>query len=149
MVGDADGSYDFLEIPRFVLKLEEGFDFVQGCRLPGGGGSINRGAMPLLHLYWGNPMFSWLARVCFGTTVRDIHCGLRAFSRALYSTLDLRCTGFEFNCEVLLEATRRRARITEIPITLHRDPRRTHPPHLRTVRDGVRHLGFFLSYSLR
>jgi glycosyltransferase involved in cell wall biosynthesis len=149
VVGDADGSYDFLDIPRFIDKLRAGYDVVQGCRLPGGGGTITPGAMPFLHLRWGNPMFSWLARRLFGTTVSDIHCGLKGFTRAIYQQLDLRSAGFEFNCEVLLEATRRGARITEIPITLHRDIRRAHPPHLRTVRDGLRHLWFFLSYRLR
>jgi glycosyltransferase involved in cell wall biosynthesis len=149
VVGDADGSYDFLEIPRFIAKLREGFDLVQGCRLPAGGGTITPGAMPFLHRQWGNPMFSWLARRLFGTTVSDIHCGLKGFTRALYQKLDLRSPGFEFNCEVLLEATRGGASIAEIPITLHRDTRRAHPPHLHTFRDGLRHLGFFLLYRLR
>jgi glycosyltransferase involved in cell wall biosynthesis len=149
IVGDADGSYDFLEIPRFIAKLRDGFDLVQGCRLPAGGGTITPGAMPYLHRQWGNPMFSWLARRLFGTTVSDIHCGLKGFTRTLYQNLDLRSPGFEFNCEVLLEATRRRAKIAELPITLYRDRRRAHPPHLRTFRDGVRHLGFFLLYRLR
>jgi glycosyltransferase involved in cell wall biosynthesis len=149
VVGDADGSYDFLEIPRFVDKLGEGYDLVQGCRLPSGGGVIGSGAMPFLHLWWGNPMFSWLARRLFSTTVSDIHCGLKAFTRALYRDLDLRCEGFEFNCELLVEASRRKARIAELPITLHRDRRRSHPPHLHTFRDGVRHLWFFLFYDRR
>ena len=94
-------------------------------------------------------MFSWLARRLFCTTVSDIHCGLKGFTRALYQNLDLRSPGFEFNCEVLLEATRHRAQIAELPITLHRDPRRAHPPHLRTFRDGARHVRFFLLYRLR
>lgn len=149
VVGDADGSYDFLEIPRFIDKLRAGYDLVQGCRLPAGGGTVTPGAMPFLHLRWGNPMFSWLARRLLGTTVNDIHCGLKGFRRALLSDLHLRCTGFEFNCEVLLEATRCGARIAELPITLYRDARRAHPPHLRTFRDGVRHLGFFLGYKFR
>jgi hypothetical protein len=104
--------------------------------------------MPFLHLRWGNPMFTWLARRLFGTTVSDIHCGLKGFTRALYRNLDLRSPGFEFNCEVLLEATRRRAKIAELPIRLHRDRRRAHPPHLHTLRDGWRHLWFFLLYRL-
>jgi hypothetical protein len=148
-VGDADGSYDFLEIPRIVAKLREGYDLVQGSRLPQGGGRVSPGAMPFLHRRLGNPMFSWLAQRLFGSTVSDVHCGLKGFRRAMYQNLDLRCSGFEFNCEVLLEATRRGARIAELPITLHRDRRRAHPPHLRTFRDGVRHLWFFLLYRLR
>jgi hypothetical protein len=149
VVGDADGSYDFLEIPRLVDKLREGYDFVQGCRLPTGGGTISRGAMPFLHRHIGNPMFSWLARLLFHTSVSDIHCGLKGFRRALVIDLDLRCTGFEYNCEMLLEAVRCRARIVEVPIRLHRDPDRAHPPHLHTMRDGLHHLWFFLRYRLR
>lgn len=149
VVGDADGSYDFLEIPRFVDKLRAGFDLVQGCRLPAGGGTVTPGAMRFLHQRWGNPMFSWLARRLFGTTVSDIHCGLKGFRRVLFSELDLRCTGFELNCEVLIEATRRGSRVAELPITLHRDRNRAHPPHLRTFRDGWRHLWFFLLYRWR
>jgi len=149
VVGDADGSYDFLEIPGFVKKLREGYDLVQGCRLPAGGGTLRPGAMPFLHRRWGNPMFSWLARRLFGTQVNDIHCGLKGFTRSLYRSLDLHCTGFEFNCEVLIAATKCHARITEIPITLYRDSRRSHLPHLRTFRDGWRHLWFFLLYRLR
>ena len=149
VVGDADGSYDFLEIPRFVAKLREGFDLVQGCRLPAGGGTVAPGAMPLLHRRLGNPMFSWLGRWLFGTAVHDIHCGLKGFKRRLFLDLDVRSPGFEFNCEMLLEATRCGAKITELPITLYRDRRRAHPPHLHTFRDGLRHLGFFLLYRLR
>jgi glycosyltransferase involved in cell wall biosynthesis len=149
LLGDADGSYDFLEIPRFVAKLREGYDLVQGCRLPGGGGRLMPGAMPFLHRRWGNPMFSWLAQRLFGASVHDVHCGLKAFKRGLFADLDLRCTGFEFNCELLLQATQRGARVTELPITLYRDRHRAHLPHLRTFRDGWRHLWFFLVYRLR
>jgi glycosyltransferase involved in cell wall biosynthesis len=149
LLGDADGSYDFLEVPRFIDKLREGYDLVQGCRLPAGGGRLMPGAMPFLHRRWGNPMFSWLAQGLFGTSVHDVHCGLKAFTRSLFADIDLRCTGFEFNCELLLQATQRGARVTELPITLYRDSRRSHLPHLRTFRDGWRHLWFFLVYRLR
>src|SRR5687767_427698 len=77
IMGDADDSYDFLEIPRFVEKLREGYDLVQGCRLPAGGGRVMPGAMPTLHRYWGNPMFSAMARRCFGAPIHDVYCGLR------------------------------------------------------------------------
>ena len=83
-MGDADDSYDFREIPRFVAKLREGYDLVQGCRLPAGGGKIMPGAMPLLHRWWGNPMFSWMARSWFYAPVHDVYCGLRGFTKALY-----------------------------------------------------------------
>jgi glycosyltransferase involved in cell wall biosynthesis len=149
VMGDADDSYDFREIPRFVERLEEGAELVQGCRLPSGGGRVMPGAMPVLHRWWGNPMFSRLARIWFGAPIHDIHCGLRAFSKDLVERLDLRCTGMEFASEMVIKATLSGARIAETPITLHPDGRRSHAPHLRTFRDGWRHLRFFLLYSPR
>jgi glycosyltransferase involved in cell wall biosynthesis len=149
VMGDADDSYDFREIPRFVAKLAQGADLVQGCRLPSGGGRVLPGAMPPLHRWWGNPMFSRMARVWFGAPIHDIHCGLRAFSKALVERLDLRCTGMEFASEMVIKATLAGARITETPITLHPDGRHSRAPHLRTFRDGWRHLRFFLLYSPR
>jgi glycosyltransferase involved in cell wall biosynthesis len=81
LMGDADDSYDFLEIPRFIGPLREGFDLVQGCRLPSGGGRVLPGAMPALHRWWGNPMFSFLARAMFRAPVHDVYCGMRAFRK--------------------------------------------------------------------
>jgi glycosyltransferase involved in cell wall biosynthesis len=149
VMGDADDSYDFREIPRVLARLGEGAELVQGCRLPSGGGRVMPGAMPPLHRWWGNPMFSRMARVWFGAPIHDIHCGLRAFTRALIERLDLRCTGMEFASEMVIKATLSGARIAETPITLHPDGRRSHAPHLRTFRDGWRHLRFFLLYSPR
>jgi glycosyltransferase involved in cell wall biosynthesis len=149
IMGDADDSYDFLEIPRFVVKLREGFDLVQGCRLPSGGGTIIAGAMPLLHRVWGNPMFSFLARRWFKSPLHDVYCGLRGFRKDFYLTLDQRCTGMEFATEMILKACLRRRKITEIPITLHPDGRKSHAPHLRTFRDGWRTIRLFLIYSPR
>jgi glycosyltransferase involved in cell wall biosynthesis len=149
IMGDADDSYDFLEIPRFVEKLREGYDLVQGCRLPTGGGRVMPGAMPTLHRYWGNPMFSAMARRWFRAPIHDVYCGLRAFRKDFYYELDQRCTGMEFATEMIIKASLRRARIAEVPITLHPDGRRTRAPHLRTFRDGWRTLRFFLMYSPR
>jgi glycosyltransferase involved in cell wall biosynthesis len=84
IMGDADDSYDFREIPRIVDKLREGYDLVQGCRLPSGGGTVMPGAMPFLHRWWGNPMFSIMARSWFRAPVHDIYCGLRGFTKELY-----------------------------------------------------------------
>src|SRR6266496_163120 len=89
IMGDADDSYDFLEIPKFVTKLREGFDLVQGCRLPAGGGSVTAGAMPPLHRWLGNPLFTFLARRWFRAPIHDVYCGLRGFSREFYERLDL------------------------------------------------------------
>jgi glycosyltransferase involved in cell wall biosynthesis len=149
IMGDADDSYDFRVIPRFLQKLREGFDLVQGCRLPSGGGTILPGAMPFLHRWCGNPMFSWLAQRMFGARVSDVYCGLRGFSRALYDRLNLRCTGMEFATEMIIKASLYGDTVGEVPITLHPDGRRNHPPHLKTFRDGWRTLRFYLMYSPR
>jgi glycosyltransferase involved in cell wall biosynthesis len=90
IMGDADDSYDFLEIPKFVEQLRKGFDLVQGCRLPAGGGTIAPGAMPLLHRWWGNPMFSLMVRKWFRAPINDVYCGLRGFTREHYESLDQR-----------------------------------------------------------
>jgi glycosyltransferase involved in cell wall biosynthesis len=149
IMGDADDSYDFLEIPRFVEKLRQGYDLVQGCRLPTGGGHVMPGAMPTLHRYWGNPMFSAMARRWFRAPIHDVYCGLRGFRKDFYASLDQRCTGMEFATEMIIKSSLRSARIAEVPITLHPDGRTTHAPHLRTFRDGWRTLRFFLMYSPR
>jgi len=150
IMGDADDSYDFLEIPRFVAKLREGFDLVQGCRLPAGGGQVMPGAMPFLHRWWGNPMFSVMARRWFGArTIHDVYCGLRGFTKKLYARLHQRCTGMEFATEMIIKASLYGERIGEVPITLHPDGRKAHAPHLKTFRDGWRTLRFFLMYCPR
>lgn len=149
MMGDADDSYDWLEIPKFVSKLEEGFDLVQGCRLPSGGGSIKSGAMPFLHRWWGNPMFSWLVRIWFNAPINDVYCGLRGFTKSHYNSLNQRCTGMEFATEMIIKSSLYKVKIAEVPITLHPDGRKSHAPHLRTFRDGWRTLRFFLLYSPR
>ncbi len=149
IMGDADDSYDFGEIPHFVKKLREGFDLVQGCRLPRGGGKVLPGAMPLLHRWWGNPMFSLLAKGWFGAPINDVYCGLRGFTKEFYMQLNQRCTGMEFATEMIIKASLFNAKIAEIPITLHPDGRKSHPPHLKTFRDGWRTLRFFMMYSPR
>jgi glycosyltransferase involved in cell wall biosynthesis len=149
LMGDADGSYDFGEAPRFVAKLREGFDLVQGCRLPAGGGAIAEGAMPITHRLIGNPAFSFLARNMFKARINDIYCGLRAFTRELYQKLELRCIGMEFATEMIIKASLTGANIAEIPITLHKDLRVSNRPHLKTIRDGWRTLRFFLLCSPR
>ena len=149
LMADADDSYDFGEIPVFLGKLREGYDLVQGCRLPSGGGTIRKGAMPFLHRWWGNPMFSWIARLWFRVPIRDIHCGMRAFTRSLFDRLDQRCTGMEFASEMIIKSALRNAKMAEVPITLSPDGRKSHSPHLRTFRDGWRHLRFYLIFSPR
>ncbi|WP_454063178.1 glycosyltransferase family 2 protein [Candidatus Nitrospira salsa] len=148
IIGDADDSYDFRGIYLFLEKLREGFDLVMGCRLPKAGGTIVPGAMPWLHRHFGNPVLSGIGRLFFQCRVTDFHCGMRGFSRHFYQRLDLRATGMEFASEMVIKATLNGARITEIPITLHKDGR-DRSPHLRTWRDGWRHLRFMLLYCPR
>ena len=149
IMGDADASYDFGEIPRFVEKLRQGFEIVQGCRLPSGGGRVLPGAMPRLHRWFGNPIFSWLGRRWFGAPIHDIYCGLRGFRRELPAQLGQRCTGMEFATEMIVKASLAGARFAEVPVTLHPDGRTAHAPHLKTFRDGWRTLRFLLIYSPR
>ena len=149
IIGDADDSYDFLELPRIVEKLREGFDLVQGCRLPAGGGSIRPGAMPFLHRWIGNPFFSLLVRKWFRAPINDVYCGLRGFTKAMYRRLDQRCTGMEFATEMIIKASLRGEKIAEVPITLYPDKRTSHAPHLKTFRDGWRTFRYFLMCSPR
>lgn len=148
-MGDADDSYDFGELPKFVDRLREGYELVQGCRLKSGGGRVLPGAMPWLHRWFGNPLFSVLARRWFRAPVNDIYCGMRGFTRTLFDRLDQRCTGMEFATEMVIKASLTGASISEVPITLHPDGRKAHPPHLKTFRDGWRTLRIFLLYNPR
>lgn len=145
VMGDADDSYDFGSIPAFVRKLEEGHDLVMGSRFRG---RIEKGAMPPLHRWLGNPVLSFLGRLFFRVPVSDFHCGIRAFRRDAWKTLDLRTTGMEFASEMVVKASLIGLRVAEIPVTLRPDGR-TRAPHLRTWRDGWRHLRFLLIYSPR
>ncbi len=149
IMGDSDDSYDFREVPRFVAKLREGFELVQGCRLAAGGGRVMPGAMPLLHRWLGNPLFSFLVRRMYRTPVHDVYCGLRGFTRELYQRLDQRCTGMEFATEMMVKSGVLGVKVAEVPITLHPDGRRAHAPHLRTFRDGWRTLRVLLIYCPR
>jgi Glycosyl transferase family 2 len=145
LMADADASYHFEHLPRFLPKLEEGYDLVMGNRFAG---EIEPGAMPPLHRYLGNPVLSALGRIFFSIPVRDFHCGLRAFRREAILGLGLRTTGMEFASEMVVKSSLAGLRIAEVPTTLSPDGR-TRPPHLRSWRDGWRHLRFLLLYSPR
>lgn len=145
VMGDSDQSYDFGHAPRFVDKLRAGADLVMGNRFKGG---IGTDAMPFLHRYLGNPVLSGLGRLFFGGDIGDFHCGLRGFNKAAIDALELSCTGMEFASEMVVKATLFGLRIVEVPTTLQKDGR-DRPPHLRTWRDGWRHLRFLLCYSPR
>jgi len=148
IMGDADGSYDFSEIEVFVQRFREGYDLVMGCRLPSGGGTVARGAMPWKNRWIGNPVLSFLGRLFFESPARDFHCGLRGFTKDAFAKMDLKTTGMEFASEMVISATLKSLKITEVPITLHPDGR-SRPPHLRPWRDGWRHLRFMLIFSPR
>jgi len=145
IMGDADDSYDFAHIPRFVERLREGADLVMGNRFRGG---IRKDAMPPLHQYFGNPALTRIGRIFFHSPVGDFYCGLRGFRKDAYEKMGLRTTGMEFATEMVVKSTLLKLRIAEVPTTLSPDGR-TRPPHLRTWRDGWRTLRFFLLYSPR
>ena len=149
VMGDADDSYDFGEVPKFVEKLRAGSQLVQGCRLPRGGGTVKPGAMPFLHRWVGNPGLTFLVRTWFRAPVNDVYCGMRGFTRHLYDRLDQRCTGMEFATEMIIKSSLMGERIAEVPITLYPDGRKSHPPHLKTFRDGWRTLRFFMMCTPR
>ncbi len=145
IMGDADDSYDFTALDPFVSGLRGGADLVMGNRFMGG---IADGAMPFLHKYLGNPVLSWLGRLFFRIPIGDFHCGLRGFDRTRIKALGLRTTGMEFASEMIVRAALAGYRIEEVPTTLKPDGR-SRAPHLRTWRDGWRHLTFLLMYSPR
>jgi len=145
IMGDADGSYDFSALDGFVEKLREGYPLVMGNRFKGG---IREGAMPFLHRYLGNPALSFLGRVLFRAGVGDFHCGLRGFDRDAVRTLDLRSSGMEFASELVVKAVLAGWKIAEVPTTLSPDGR-GRPSHLRSWRDGWRHLRLLLLFSPR
>lgn len=145
IMADADDSYDLSNLGPFVEALRGGADLVMGNRFAGG---IKPGAMPALHRYLGNPVLTAIGRVLFRSPVRDFHCGIRGFRREAIIGLDLRTTGMEFASEMVVKATLQKLAIVEVPTTLSPDGR-SRPPHLRTWRDGWRHLRFLLLYSPR
>jgi len=143
VMGDADGSYSFSEAEEMIRLLEDGYDLVMGNRFKGG---ISPGAMPFLHKYLGNPVLSFLGRRLFKTSIRDFHCGLRAFSKSQILSIGLNTKGMEFASEMLVKALNSKLKIGEVPVTLKPDLR-SRSPHLRTWRDGWRHFRFLLAYS--
>lgn len=145
IMGDSDDSYDFSGLMPFLEKLREGYDLVMGNRFTGG---IAPGGMPWKNRMIGNPLLSGLGRLFFRTAPRDLHCGLRGYSREAFQRMDLRTTGMEFASEMVIKATLLGMRVTEVPTTLSKDGR-DRPPHLRPWRDGWRHLRFMLLYSPR
>lgn len=145
IMADADESYDLIHLMPFVEKLREGYDLVMGNRFKGG---IKKGAMPWHHKYIGNPILSFVGQLFFKTPARDFHCGLRGFAKDAIQKMNLQTTGMEFASEIVVKASILGLKVTEVPTTLSPDGR-GRPPHLRSFRDGWRHLRFLLIYSPR
>jgi hypothetical protein len=142
IMGDADDSYDFGQLGPFLDRLRRGDDLVMGNRFQGG---IRPGAMPWLHRYVGNPVLTGILNLFFRSNIGDAHCGLRGFRKDAYQLLGLSTSGMEFASEMVVKASLRRLRISEVPVVLHPDGR-DRPPHLRSFRDGWRHLRFLLLF---
>ena len=142
-MGDSDDSYDFLGLMPFLDKLRGGEQLVMGNRFKGG---IMPGAMPPLHRYLGNPVLSFAGRLFYNAPIGDFHCGLRAFDRAAILGLGLKTSGMEFASEMVVKAQLAGLRLAEVPTTLSPDGR-SRPPHLRSWRDGWRHLKFLLTFA--
>jgi hypothetical protein len=142
-MGDADDSYNFSNLMPFVEKLREGYDLVMGNRFAGG---IAKNAMPKLHKYLGNPVLSFIGRLFFNSKIKDFHCGLRGYNREKILSLNLQTIGMEYASEMIVKATLNKLKITEVPTTLDKDGR-SRPPHLRSFRDGWRHLKFLFIYA--
>jgi len=145
IMGDADDSYDFTAIAPLIAKLRDGCDLVVGNRFLGG---IEPGAMPWSHRWIGNPVLTFISRIFFHTPVGDMHCGLRGFRKEAYERMKLRAIGMEFASEMVIKASLKGMRIAQVPVALRPDGR-SRPPHLRTWRDGWRHLRFMLLFSPR
>ncbi len=145
VMGDADDSYDFSALDGFLARLRAGDQLVMGNRFQGG---IEPGAMPPLHKYLGNPVLSFVGRFLFRSPIGDFHCGLRGFDRRAMLDLHLQTTGMEFASEMIVKSTLGGLRVSEVPTTLKKDGR-SRPPHLRSWRDGWRHLRFLLIFSPR
>lgn len=143
IMGDSDDSYDFSKLEFYLEDLRNGSDLVMGNRFKGG---IKPGAMPFLHKYLGNPVLSFIGRLFFKSPIGDFHCGLRGFAKESALKMNLKCTGMEFASEMVVKATLLNFKISEVPTILYPDGR-SRPPHLRTWRDGWRHLRFLFMYA--
>lgn len=145
IMADADESYDLVNLMPFVEKLRAGYDLVMGNRFKGG---IKKGAMPWHHKYIGNPILSFVGQLFFKTPAKDFHCGLRGFTKEAIEKMNLQTTGMEFASEIVVKASILGMKVTEVPTSLSPDGR-DRPPHLRSFRDGWRHLRFLLLFSPR
>lgn len=136
IIGDSDGSYDFLNLKAFIEKLREGYDLVIGNRFSG---KIEKGAMKFSHRYIGTPFISYIARKKFSIEVKDFNCGLRGYNNEKIKNIDYNSTGMEYASEMIIKAKKANLKIIEVPINFYKDGRER-SPHLNSIRDGIRHL---------
>jgi glycosyltransferase involved in cell wall biosynthesis len=144
LIADADDSYNFEDLPLFYKKIKEGYDLVQGCRMPSGGGKIVKGAMPITHRLIGNPIFSMMGKIFFSLSFNDVYCGMKIIRRDFFKKENLLSRGMVFCIEILIRSKVLNARVCELPITFFKDGRKYSKSHLKTVSDGLKTLKFFL-----
>ena len=147
LIADGDDSYDFTDIPQFYNKINEGYDLVQGCRLPSGGGKIEKGAMPLSHRLIGNPFFSKLVKIFYNLRFNDVYCGMKIIRNNFFKNANFFSTGMVFCLEILIKSKVMDAKVWELPITLYKDGRINSKSHLKTIKDGLKTLKFILISS--
>ena len=147
LMADADDSYDFKDIMKFLNKTRSGYQLVQGCRFPSGGGKIEKGAMPLSHRIFGNPLLSKIAKTIYGIPFNDIYCGMRCFEKEIYFKKNYFSKGMTFAVENLIKLFSSGAKSTEVPITLYKDGRIKNQSHLKTISDGLQTLKLLLICS--
>ena len=147
LIADSDDSYNLNDLPRFYKKIDKGYDIVQGCRLPKGGGKINSGAMPITHRLIGNPLFSFLTKILYQVPFNDVYCGMKILRKKFFKKINLFSTGMVFCLEILIKSKINSAQMSELPITLFRDGRKIGKSHLRTISDGLKTLKFIMICS--
>ena len=147
LIADSDDSYNLNDLPKFYKKINRGYDIIQGCRLPAGGGKIKSGAMPITHRYVGNPLFSFLTKVLYQIPFNDVYCGMKILKKEFFNKIHFFSTGMVFCLEILIKAKINNARMGEIPITLFKDGRKIAKSHLKTISDGLKTLKFIMICS--
>jgi len=147
LIADADDSYNLNDLPKFYKKIKDGFDIIQGCRLPKGGGKIINGAMPITHKLIGNPLFSFLTKVLYQVPFNDVYCGMKILRKKFFKQIEFFSTGMVFCLEILIKSKINKAKMSEIPITLFKDGRKKGTSHLKTISDGLKTLKFIMICS--
>ena len=147
LIADGDDSYNFDDLPIFYNKIKEGYDLVQGCRLPSGGGTIEKDAMPITHRLIGNPMFSSMVKLFYNVKFNDVYCGMKIIRNDFFKETNFFSTGMVFCLEILIKSKIMNAKVSEVPITLFKDGRINAKSHLKTIKDGLKTLKFILISS--